>query len=65
MQIGSTHILFECGVGEALSPRIYLQVHTDHWDETQKPDILDHTGPLRQLSTLNSENGTWLKITDD
>lgn len=52
----STHIhLLRC-VDEYGHPVTYVQHHADHWDETQKPDILHHAGPLRQLYSLNLEN---------
>lgn len=52
----STHIhLLRC-VDEYGHPVTYVQHHADHWDKTQKPDILHHAGPLRQLYSLNLEN---------
>ena len=56
MQITSTHIHLICDIKEVLLPRIDVQLHTDHWDKTQKPDILDHVGPQCQLYTLIFEN---------
>lgn len=56
MQLESTHIDLLCGVDEARHPGANVQLHADHWDQTQKPDILDHVGPLCQLYSLNLEN---------
>lgn len=56
MQIESAHINRGCGVHQAIHPRLDVQLHTDHWDTTQKPDIVHHIGPFCQLYTLNSEN---------
>lgn len=56
MVIESTYIHPLCGVDEARHPGTNVQLHADHWDQTQKPDILDHVGPLCQLYSLNLEN---------
>lgn len=56
LPIESTHVHPLCGVDEARHPGTDVQLHTNNWDETQKPDILDHAGPLRQLYSLNLEN---------
>lgn len=56
MLIQSAHIHNGCGAGDALHQGPDVQLHTDHWDTTQKPDILHHAGPFCQLYTLNFEN---------
>lgn len=57
----STHIHPLCGVDETRHPGINVQLHADHWDQTQKPDILDHVGPLCQLYSLNLKNANLAK----
>lgn len=52
----NTHIYPQRCVDESGHPVAFVQHRADHWDETQKPDILHHLGPLRQLYSLNLEN---------
>lgn len=54
--VESTHVALLRRVDEALHPGTDVQLDADHWDQTQKPDILHHAGPPRQLSSLNSSN---------
>lgn len=56
-----THIHPLRGVDEAGHPVIDVQFHADHCDQTQKPDILHHGGPLHQLYSLNFGNANLAK----
>lgn len=57
----TTHIHPLRGVDEARHPVVDVQLHADHCDQTQKPDVLDHGGPLHQLYSLNFGNANLAK----